>query len=143
MDLYQKYLVYISSGLQDWNTFNFVISFEPFLNVSFFFQGERGAPGMPGYTGEPGEKVRRCNIAEEISAGINWRSLKPCACIIGEYRSSGTKRTRRIQRNKGKDWIVRPKGKNKRSPWGLKTLKRDLKLWKGAFVDTIKSENGV
>ena len=42
MDLYQKYLVYISSGLQDWNTFNFVISFEPFLNVSFFFREKEG-----------------------------------------------------------------------------------------------------
>ena len=73
MDLYQKQLVYLSSGLQDWITFLFVISFEPSLNVSFF-QGERGAPGMPGYTGEPGEKVRRWNIAEEISADINWRS---------------------------------------------------------------------
>lgn len=38
--------------------FHFAISFKLSLNVSFF-QGERGAPGMPGYTGEPGEKVRR------------------------------------------------------------------------------------
>jgi len=28
----------------------------------FIFQGERGSPGMPGYAGEPGEKVIEKNL---------------------------------------------------------------------------------
>ena len=28
-----------------------------FIKHHFIFQGERGSPGMPGYAGEPGEKV--------------------------------------------------------------------------------------